>query len=81
MRQQVYGGREADEFRGRQDAWEGRLHENEVAEGTEVATLRRMASEQNWTAFQAYSEKLRLAGHSQARVDSMVSRSTAGLKF
>jgi len=81
MRQQVYGGREADESRSRQDSWEGRLRDNEIAEGTEVATLRRMASEKNWTAFQTFSEKLRGLGHSQARVDSMVSRSTVGLKF
>lgn len=81
MRQQVYGGREADEFRSPGDSWEGRLHENEVAEGQHVATFRRMATERAWEAFQKYSEKLRTQGHSQARVDSMVARSTAGLKF
>jgi len=81
MRQQVYGGREADEFRSQKDAWEGRLQDNQIAEGGEVATLRRMASERDWDAFQKFSEKLRLLGHSQGRVDSMVARSTAGLKF
>lgn len=81
MRRQLYGGREADEFRPRQDLWEDRLKENQAVEGKHVATLRRMAEKRDWDAYQAYSERLRREGHTQARVDSMVASSTAGLKF
>lgn len=81
MRRQLYGGREADEFRSSGEAFADRLRDNEIAEGEHVTVLRRMASERAWDQLTCYVEKLREQGHSQARVDSMVARSTTGLRF
>ena len=78
---QVYGGREADEFRSGAAVFSDRLADNEVAEGDHVAVLRRMASERVWDRYEAYTQRLLKEGHSKARVDSMVSRSTAGMRF
>lgn len=81
MRRQLYGGREADEFRPRGEAFEDRLRENDIAEGSHVAVLRRMASERAWDRYEAYTQRLLQEGHSRGRVDSMVARSTAGLRI
>jgi len=80
-RTQVYGGREADEFRNATEATLDHYADNHIVEGRHVATLRRMATERDWKGIERYTAKLKAEGHSKTRIDSMITRSTAGLRF
>jgi len=77
----LYGQNEGNEKRTTTAQFGDRIVENDIAEGEHVAILRRMVSQKNWQAVTDYTNKLRKWGNSQARVDSMVSRSMAGLRF
>lgn len=55
--------------------------DNDVVEGEFVKVLRRMAGSGDWDSFNNYLQKLRNDGHSQARVNSMMSRAMHGVKL
>jgi hypothetical protein len=72
---------EGNERRGQFEQFGDLILDNDLVEGQEVATLRRLVTEQRWTEVTKYTQKLRKAGHGQSRVESMISRAMAGLKF
>ena len=57
------------------------FNDNDVVEGEFVKVLNRMAKEKDWDSFNNYLQKLRSDGHSQARVNSMMSRAMHGVKL
>ena len=69
------GQLEGDETRLKEDEWNERYIENEIVEGDHVHNLHSLAKAGNWTAYNDYIEMLKKEGHSQSRIDSMVSRS------
>lgn len=77
----LYGQAEGNERRGSFESFGDRLVENDLVEGQEVATIRRMVCEQKWSQVTDFTAKLRRQGHSQVRVQSMVSRAMAGLRL
>ena len=77
----LYGMAEGNEKRTGFETFGDRIVENDLVEGTEVATMRRMVTEREWKQVESYTTRLRKAGHSKDRVDSMLSRAMAGLKF
>lgn len=81
MARGLYGSLEGNERRGSSLTFGDRLVENDLVEGDHVATLRRMVTNQNWVAVTSYTDRLKREGHVQSRVDSMVSRAMAGLRF
>ena len=81
MARGTYGQNEGNETRSSFAVFGDRIIENDIAEGAHVSALRKMASYRNWKAVTAYTDNLRKCGHSQLRVDSMISRATAGLRF
>jgi hypothetical protein len=81
MARGIYGQRQGDEARTAAATFADRILDNQIAEGQEVAVLRRMASERQWDCITAFTLKLSAAGHSKSRIDSMLSRALAGLRF
>jgi hypothetical protein len=78
----LYGQSEGNERRSQTAVMSDRIfHENVIAEGEEVAALRRLVASQRWEEVTVLTAKLRRAGHSHDRVSSMLSRAMAGLKF
>jgi hypothetical protein len=77
----LYGQSEGNERRSAVATFGDRITENDLVEGDHVAVIRRMVSERKWKDVTAFTAKLRNAGHSKDRVDSMVSRAMAGLRF
>ncbi len=57
------------------------IDDNELVEGEHVKTLHRMAVEGQWDSFNGYIEKLKGAGHSPTRINSMMTRSMHGVKL
>jgi hypothetical protein len=55
--------------------------DNQVVEGREAATLRRMLSSRNWKASNEYVEKLRQQGWSVVRLQAVMSAASVGLRF
>lgn len=84
-RRQLYGGREADEFRSRKEAMEDRIRENEIVEGVEVAEIRRLLkislNTQDPTLLNSYLSELGKKGFSPSRISSMVQRASARLRI
>lgn len=84
-RRGLYGTNDGAYCRGGKDAGNVGLMEaiadNETVEGPIVKTLRRMAGEHDWTAFQQYTDELVKQGHSKGRVNSMIASAMAGLKL
>lgn len=85
-RRQIYGGREADEFRRSQDIYEDNLRDLEIAEGPEVAEIKRLLkafyAEKTKAAGEAlsnYLDKLKKDGFAASRVESMYKRACAGV--
>jgi len=77
----LYGQRQGDEGRTAFVTFGDRITENQIVEGDHVRVIRKMASSRRWEALTAYTDGLLKQGHSKTRVDSMVSRATAGLRF
>ena len=81
----LYGGNDGSYNRGGKDGGNAlfgdRLAENQIAEGEHVAVLARMAGERNWNQITTYCAELKLKGFAQFRIDSMISRATAGQRF
>jgi hypothetical protein len=77
----IYGQSEGNENRTESVRFAERLIDNDIAEGAEVAHLRALVSQQRWAHVTEYTNGLKKAGHSHSRVESMLSRAMAGLKF
>lgn len=77
----LYGMSEGNESRSSNLQFGDRLADNQIVEGQHVAVIRRMVSERKWKDVTAFTDKLRNQGHSKDRVDSMVSRAMAGMRF
>lgn len=77
----LYGQSEGNEKRSNFATFGDRIAENDLVEGQHVAVIRRMVSERKWKDVTAFTDKLRNQGHSKDRVDSMVSRAMAGMRF
>lgn len=77
----LYGQAEGNEKRGSFEQFGDRLDENQLVEGEHVAALRKLVADLKWGAVTRYTERLRSAGHGHSRVESMLSRAMAGLKF
>lgn len=77
----LYGQNEGNEIRSGHATFGDRIIENDIAEGEHVTALRRLVSSKSWKQVTAYTTNLKLAGHSKLRIDSMISRAMAGLKF
>ena len=55
--------------------------ENQLVEGAEVATLRRMFTERKFDAFNAKIETMRKAGWSHSRINVVVTGATCGVRI
>jgi hypothetical protein len=77
----LYGQKEGNEHRSAVSSFAERLEDNAVVEGNAVAVLRSCVKTHDWTAFQVEVQKLRAAGHSQARLDSMIARASSGVRL
>jgi len=77
----LYGQSEGNERRNQVATFGDRINENQLVEGEHVAVIRRMVGERKWDDVTRFTDKLKRQGHSQDRVDSMVSRAMAGQKF
>jgi len=77
----IYGQSEGNESRSRFETFGDRITENQLVEGDLVATIKRMVAERAWNDITKFTNRLRAQGHSQARVDSMISRAMAGMRF
>ena len=69
---------QGDEQRGIPGVLEERYTENELVEGEHVAKLASFFKMQDWDGFNRYVEQLRIDGHSESRVNSMVASATRG---
>jgi len=81
MARGIYGQKQGDESRSSFLRFGDRIIENDIVEGAHVTRLRKMASSKNWAAITVYTDRLVKEGNSRNRVDSMVSRAMAGLRF
>jgi len=80
----LYGQNEGNENRSAADSMSERIADNEVVEGPHVAVLRRIIKDRqpDWRKrFDAKVAELRREGFSQSRIDSMVTRSYAGVRL
>lgn len=77
----LYHQFEGWENRSSQACFEERLADNEVCEGKEVQRLHELISDQDWISFNVYVADLLDSGWSQARVDSMITRAKAKVRF
>lgn len=57
------------------------LNDNEIVEGKHVKILHRMMKEKDFTNFDIYIQKLKDEGHSQTRINSMMTRAMYGVKL
>jgi hypothetical protein len=81
MAKGLYGQLQGNENRTESVRFADRLQDNQIAEGQEVAHLRALVSQRRWDHVEEFTVSLKQAGHSQTRVESMLSRAMAGLKF
>jgi ectoine hydroxylase-related dioxygenase (phytanoyl-CoA dioxygenase family) len=77
----LYGQLQGNEVRQSGAIASDHFSANDLVEGDHVAILRRMAEEREWNQITSYCQDLKNAGHAQYRIDSMIARSTVGLKF
>lgn len=77
----LYGQSEGNEHRNATASFEERLDDNELVEGAAVKALRSCVKSHDWTALQVEVQKLKAAGHSQARIDSMIARASSGVRL
>lgn len=87
-RRQIYGGREADEFRSRRDIIDEIIADNEIAEGKELKELRDILQEffenSNPTTkdkLDKYIRGLLDAGWSRKRLESLMTRASARISI
>ncbi len=81
MRARYQGQTAGDEQRGNAAVVSDHYDANDLCEGQETAKLRRLALAKNWEQFANYIEQLKLAGHKQYRIESMMSRAMYGVKI
>jgi hypothetical protein len=77
----LYGQSEGNERRTETATFGDRIIENDIAEGEHVQKLRYHAAKRNWSQVTAITTRLKQEGHNQTRIDSMMSRAMAGLRF
>lgn len=77
----LYGKPQGDESRRTQQTLNERYQENEIIEGEHVKALKRMMKNRDWDAYKAYIRKLKEQGHSEDRINSMVSRAGVGVRL
>jgi len=81
-RQARYPGQmQGDENRPGSSALVERIDDNELIEGKEVNILRQMIKRKDWNGVESYSQKLKNEGHSEDRVNSMLTRAMYGVRF
>lgn len=87
-RRQIYGGREADESRRSQDVYQDILKDAEIAEGPEVAEIKRRLkafyverTKASGEFLSNYLEQLKKDGFAASRVESMYKRACAGVSI
>lgn len=88
-RRQIYGGREADEFRPNRDLFEEHLLDNQIAEGEEVKALRELVKSSmkdpndvgKKKAVENFLQELKEKGFSNKRTESMLVRAMAGVSI
>lgn len=77
----LYGQAEGNERRSNFEQFGDRLADNQIVEGTHVATMRRMVGEGKLGDVAKYLDRLKGEGHSKLRRDSMLSRAMAGQRL
>jgi len=81
-RQARYPGQmQGDESRPGSSALVERIDDNELVEGKEVNILKQMIKRKDWAGVESYSQKLKNEGHSEDRVNSMLTRAMYGVRF
>lgn len=63
------------------DMMGGIIEDNELVEGEFVKKLRIFARRGDWDSFKSYLQELKDEGHSQTRLNSMMTRSMYGVKL
>lgn len=83
-RTQIYGGREADEYRSQRDLVNDIMADNEIVEGEQVAHLKKLLqtmysnpTDATKAAVPAYMDQLKREGYSETRVLSIYIRASA----
>ena len=82
MARGLYGQTQGDETRTAGAKLGERIADNEIAEGTVVATFRAMMIDKaRWAQVDPYAQGLKAKGWSQARIDSCIRRATYDLRL
>lgn len=77
----LYNQLQGNEYRQSSQVFDERLKDNHIVEGNEIATLKRMAKDKNWTSFNSFIEKLKLQGWNKSRIDSIVTCAMSGIRL
>ena len=81
MSRGLYGQKQGDENRTGTSVVTDHYSDNNIAEGREVAILRRMLTEKNFPAASDYMERLRQDGNSDYRIQMIYGQASAGISF
>ena len=77
-RARYQGQLQGDEYRPGSSVTNERYQDNDIIEGPHVQKLRVYFKDGKWDEFNRYVDKLREEGHSQNRIQSMISTATLG---
>lgn len=77
----LYGQAEGHESPTATASLNERIGDNEIVEGHELATLRRMLKEKKYQTVESFIEKLKNLGWSQQRRESLLSRAWYGVRI
>jgi len=77
----LYGQNQGNENRTGSAVVTDHYTDNGIAEGKEVAILRRMLTEKNFPAASDYMERLRQDGNSDYRIQMIYGQASAGISF
>jgi len=67
------GQLEGDENRPQSSSFQEAIQDNELVEGEHVKMLRTFLGRKDWNKFEAYVQKLKDEGHSEHRIQTMIS--------
>ena len=81
MSRGLYGQNQGNENRTGSAVVTDHYSDNNIAEGKEVAILRRMLTENNFPAASDYMERLRQDGNSDYRIQMIYGQASAGISF
>ena len=77
-----YPGQSAgDEYRANSEMMSEIISDNELIEGEHVKKLKIFAKKGDWNDFNKYVQKLKDEGHSQTRINSMMTRSMHNVRL